>query len=262
MSARWGTMFVRAQNIDGREGTRDRRTDRGTRAHGARALGWSAIVGACLAAWACASERRSQSVLSDVAASPQGQTPPKLEPPRAVRSSTATVEGAESEPAAILSSETRRDSEEVDSGSSVRALGAKEIVAVAGGASASVSSPSGLTPARYLRVSACLVSEDIAKMYDWIGRGGERDRVGRLTRVLEESERLVEDVLHVLGSKGLRSEGGLSVGCNTEPPEALARVRDLLGPPVEGEAGVSAYEQGLVRLRRELVLKFGLPKER
>jgi hypothetical protein len=130
----------------------------------------------------------------------------------------------------------------------------------------------GPTPEGYLRGASCLLGADVAATKALVvaarrtppkTRPSEAE-LGQLALVLVDADGVLASVRDELAHRGLPEQQtgpGASPNCTTRPiSEVVDLLRSLVGPPVAGARDVERYQRGLVRLRTELELRAGLPK--
>jgi hypothetical protein len=171
--------------------------------------------------------------------------------------------------------------EEEDSGSSVRALTAaaepsppKRVLApspkvVAQGAQVAGErfTPETPTPEAYLRASSCLLRADAALMRAVMtaekakkARGARADP-GALAMVIVEADALENALRAEMDHRGLPIDSNAK--CSTQGIEEVVEVlRRLTGKAAQSSSQTEAYTAGLGRLRRELEIRAGLPRQK
>jgi hypothetical protein len=170
------------------------------------------------------------------------------------------------------------DSDEEDSGSSVRALTGEApptkiapeprppLKIVVPKVEPPARSPDPPTPESYLRASACLLRADTALMRALLtsekakkSRGAKADP-GAFAMVIVEADALESAVRAEMDHRGLPAD---RAKCSTQGVEEVVEVlRRVTGKAAGESSDIEAYAAGLGRLRKELEVRAGLPRQK
>lgn len=114
-------------------------------------------------------------------------------------------------------------------------------------------SAQGPTPEAYFRGARCLLGTDLEALRETFSRA----RIPELAVTILDAETLVKRIEAEMAHRRLEP----AERCDGARAEVAELLRRLVGPPVLDGSSQDAYARGLVRLRKELEIRAGLPRK-